>query len=59
MKPAKVGVSVLRNFTRKSLKSLDEFLIICSKEEELAVLVPYDTYLRIQSALVATGKLEE
>ena len=62
-----VGVSYLRKLNASQLRQLDGAIVICDNSEPLAVIVSYETFLRIQQAQVvlsdgvekAIGKIDE
>lgn len=46
------GVSILRTLTSKALKDLDKIIVLQSEggDDRLAVLIPYEVYLKIQNS---------
>jgi hypothetical protein len=50
-----VGVSKLRHLDAEDLSALKETLVLQSGEKPLAVLIPYETYIAMQSLIESAG----
>lgn len=46
-----VGISHLRKLNADTLRALEGALVICENSEPLAVIVSYETFLRMQQAM--------
>lgn len=54
MEQQEIKVSSVRTFTGKELRKLTRILVVCARTEKLAVIVPYEEYIKMQEQLMTS-----